>query len=151
MWSHRRPAVHQMSEGCQIVFIDFRVLRQQIDHRGNKACVADAFLLDGGTEIVDAEFRNRDLAGAHRSAGENERKINDMEQRRGVKMNVAIPIRQAGSQVQNVRKNILTRYNGALGTARGAAGIDQRKDSFGFVTRFRASVLSLIQRPLIEH
>jgi len=139
------------SEACQIIFFDFRILRQQIDHRRDKGCVGDVFLLDCGAEILDAEFWNRDLAGAHRGAGENERKINDVEQRRRVEMDVALPIRQAGSQVQNIRKNILMITNGALGAARCTAGVDQRKGCPWIIDWLRWRLARQVHRFKIEN
>ena len=149
--SHGRAAVPQDLETGEVVLRDPRELRQQVDHRGDQHGVADALARDRVAEGLRAELRNGDLAGAEPRGREHHRKVRDVEHRRRVQPDAALPILHPGAEVLHGGEDGGVGQHHTLGATGRPAGIDERQDRVRVIDRLGRLVAPDLELLLIEH
>ena len=125
-------------------------LRQQVDHRRDQHGAGDLIFLDRFTESGWREACKRELARPEDGRREHRGKIRDMEDRRGVEIDAALPISHPVVETLNIRQHVRVRQHHTLRSTGRAAGIYQCQNRIGIVIGRRPGVAGTIQSLLIN-
>src|ERR1700693_4155620 len=103
--------------------------------------MGDAFAFHRFAEALRAELRDRYLAGTESRCCEHEWKVQDVKDRRGVKMHAAFSIGHPVVEMVDIRQDVGVSHDYAFGVARRAAGVDQGQDRFWVVNRLGMAIV----------
>src|SRR5215813_4479670 len=145
-----RAAISQNLKAAQVIRLCFGHLRQKVQHRRDQHRVSHAFTLDQLTETLWAELWNRDLAGTESRRCEHGRKISNVKNRCRMKKDAAFFVSHPIVEVVHVGQDIGVGYHDGLRPARRATCIDESKNRFRVINRFRTGLATNVEGFFIE-
>ena len=117
-------AIDDVFQRSEVVGAQRRMIDEHLDHGRHQQHVGDAMLLHGAGDAVGRKALDNDVGAAAEQARIHRRAIGEVEHRRGVQINSGAGKQPFAERMERIHHQIAVAEHDALGTAGGAAGIE---------------------------